>query len=124
MNEFILFLTIITRAEFNMDYTDLLADLLQIPVTQAQDLSLGVVLDISRHFGFPMNVFHFNLDNELILENFQNFVNRRQFNLTQAFWPFLQELRREGFSLEISQNPAREHRLNTVNNIVYPGVIH
>ncbi len=124
MNEFILFLTIIARAEFNMDSTNLLANLLQMPVTQAQNLSLEVVLDISKRFGFPMNVFHFNSANELIIENFQDFVNQRQFNLTQAFWPLLQELRREGFSLEISQNPATEQSLNIVNNIVYPGVIH
>lgn len=121
MKNFLLFLMILEAAEVREDYIILLEELLNSSVEPAEFLSLKTMLDLAERFNFPIIMNQFGGENPRTNIVFRDEIESRNIDMSRPAWDVMNELREEGFFIEISQNPNEQRRLGVVHTIIYQG---
>ena len=121
MREFLLLIGIIGRAEEQKPYDDLFFQLERARQLYEPILTLNLILRIVEIYNFPATINFFDKNNNLIEQDFVDFVQDREIPLETLFVELLNSMCNEGISLTLEQTPNEPQRLGIVHTIVFQG---
>lgn len=121
MREFLLLIGIIGRAEEQQPYDDLFFQLERARQLYEPILTLNLILRIVEIYNFPATINFFDKNNNLIEQDFIDFVQNREIPLETPFVELLNSMCNEGISLTLEQTPNEPQHLGIVHTIVFQG---